>query len=131
MSKSFTGYDGIDLSFEELEILVRDRREDWIGALARVKGVYLVKDIQTGNRHVGCAFGKDGIWGRWRRYLSTGHGGNVELRPLVAGPDFNYCRRALRFSLLEHRAMRTPDEVIIERETYWKRTLFGPQPNAA
>jgi hypothetical protein len=130
VSLPFTNYDGIDLSFEDLETLVRDRREDWMGALSQVKGVYLVTDMQTENRHVGCTFGEDGIWGRWRRYISTGHGGNVELRPLVDGPYFGYCRRAFRFSLLEHRDMRTPDEAILEREVHWKRVLLGPMPRA-
>jgi hypothetical protein len=130
MSLPFTDYDGIDLSFEELETLVRDGREDWMGALTRVKGVYLVTDIQTGNRHVGCAFGKNSIWDRWCRYVSTGHGGDVDLRPLVDGLDFDNCRQALRFSLLEHRAMGTPDDTILVREAHWKRVLFGPMPKA-
>jgi hypothetical protein len=29
-----------------------------------------------------------------------------------------------RFALLEYRSSRTPDEVIIERETFWKRILL-------
>jgi hypothetical protein len=40
-------------------------------------------------------------------------------------------RGEFRFSLLNRRAMRTSDERVIERETHWKRVLFGPIPNAA
>jgi hypothetical protein len=53
-----------------------------------------------------------------------GHGGNVELRALVSDPTLAYCRANFRFALLEHRPSRTPDEVILAREAFWKRILL-------
>jgi hypothetical protein len=48
---------------------------------------------------------------------------NVELRSLVSDPTLDYCRVNFRFALLEHRSSRTPDEVVIAREAFWKRIL--------
>jgi hypothetical protein len=84
--RSFPGFEDIDLSFEELETLVRNSRPDWKAALASVKGIYLISDTKTGKRYVGSAYGDQGIWSRWCSYIATGHGGNVELRALVRIP---------------------------------------------
>lgn len=121
--RSFPGFESIDLSFEELEALVRHSRPDWRAALTSVKGIYLISDTGTGKRYVGSAYGDHGIWSRWSEYAATGHGGNAELRTLVSDPTLEYCRRSFRFALLEHRPVSTPDEVILGREMYWKAIL--------
>jgi len=122
--RPFPGYEDIDLSFEEIETLVRNSRLDWKAALESVKGVYLVTDTKTGKRYVGSAYGQSGIWSRWCAYAETGHGGNVELRRLVKTRNLNYCRANFRFALLEHRPFRAPDEVISSRENFWKQLLL-------
>jgi hypothetical protein len=123
--RSFPGFEDIDLSFEELETLVRNSRPDWKAALASVKGVYLISDTKTGKRYVGSAYGDQGIWSRWCSYIATGHGGNVELRALVSDPSLDYCRKWFRFALLEYRPGPTPDNVILAREVFWKRILLS------
>lgn len=123
--RSFPGFEDIDLSFEELEALVRNSRPDWKAALASVKGVYLISDVATGKRYVGSAYGDQGVWSRWSDYVATGHGGNAELRALVSDPTLEYCRKSFRFALLEYRSSATPDEVIIAREVFWKRILLS------
>jgi hypothetical protein len=122
--RSFPGFEDIDLSFEELETLVHNSRPDWKAALGSVKGIYLVSDVKTGKRYVGSAYGDQGIWSRWTSYVATGHGGNVELRPLVEDPTLEYCRKSFRFALLEYRPSATPDDVIFSREAFWKRILL-------
>lgn len=122
--RQFPGYEDIDLSFEELETLVKNERADWKAALENIKGVYLISDTSTGKRYVGSAYGEQGIWSRWCSYAATGHGGNVELRVLIANPSLDYCRKNFRFALLEERLSRTPDETILNREAFWKRILF-------
>jgi len=122
--RQFPGYEDIDLSFEELETLVRNDRPDWKAALESIKGIYLISDITTGKRYVGSAYGDQGIWSRWCAYIESGHGGNVELRELVTDPTLDYCRANFRFALLEHRPSRTPEEVILGREAFWKRILL-------
>jgi hypothetical protein len=122
--RSFPGYDDIDLSFDELETLVRNERVDWKVALESIAGIYLITDIKTGRRYVGSAYGEQGVWSRWCSYIGSGHGGNVELRSLVTDPTLDYCRANFRFALLEHRSNRSPDHVILDRETFWKRILL-------
>jgi len=122
--RPFPGFENIDLSFEELETLVRNYRSDWQAALASVKGIYLISDITTGKRYIGSAYGDQGIWSRWCNYVTTGHGGNVELRAMASDPTLDYCRKAFRFALLEFRPAITPDDVILARESFWKGILL-------
>jgi hypothetical protein len=122
--RSFPGYNQIELSFEEIETLVKRERIQWKTALENVKGVYLITDTKTGKRYVGSAYGDQGIWSRWRCYVETGHGGNVELRNLVKDPNLEYCRSNFRFALLEDCPFRMPDEAIIQRESFWKNILL-------
>jgi hypothetical protein len=122
--RAFPGFEDIDLSFEDLEALEQNSRPDWKAALASVKGIYLISDTTTGKRYIGSAYGDQGIWSRWCSYVSSGHGGNVELRALVNDPTLDYCRKAFRFALLEYRPSPTPDDVILKREGFWKRVLL-------
>jgi hypothetical protein len=122
--RAFPGMEDVDLSFEELELLVRNERSDWKNALENTKGVYLISDILTGKRYVGSAYGTAGLWGRWQEYVYSGHGGNVELCALAPDGGLDYFRQAFRFSLLEDRPARTSDEAVIARETHWKNILL-------
>jgi hypothetical protein len=40
--RQFPGYEDIDLSFDELETLVKNERPDWKVALENTKGIYLI-----------------------------------------------------------------------------------------
>lgn len=122
--RAFPGYEDINLSFEEIETIVRNSRPDWKAALESIKGIYLITDTLTGKRYVGSAYGEGGIWSRWHSYVSTGHGGNIELSALVTTPDLQYCRANFRFALLEHRSFRVEDDTIIKRESFWKELLL-------
>jgi hypothetical protein len=122
--RRFPGFEDINLSFDELETLVRNSRPDWQAALSSIKGIYLISDTTTGKRYIGSAYGDQGIWSRWCAYVSNGHGGNIELRALVTEPTLDYCRKAFHFSLLEARSATTTDDIILAREAFWKRVLF-------
>ena len=119
----FPGHDRIDIGFGELKALIHKDRPDWRGALENTKGVYLIGDGETGRLYVGSAYGDGGVWSRWREYIDTGHGGNAELKKIVKDRGQEYCQRNFRFSLLESHAARIADEVIVERESHWKRIL--------
>lgn len=122
--RSFPGFEGVDLSFEELEGLVRKGRSDWRSALQSVKGIYLITDASRRRRYVGAAYGDGGIWSRWCAYVETGHGGNVELRQLLEDAGIEHFRGSLRFALLETRSVATSDDIILQRETFWKQILL-------
>ncbi len=122
--EAFCGYDQIDIGFPMLESIIAIQRSDWKAALENAKGVYLITDTCNGKRYVGSAYGDTGIWSRWGCYIGTGHGYNDELTRLIKVSGIEYARRYFRFALLEHRTMKTDDNVVIQREQYWKRVLL-------
>jgi hypothetical protein len=124
---TFPGFEDIDLSFSDLETVLD--KKDWKVALENIKGIYLVTDTKTNKRYVGSAYGEGGVWGRWKNYLKTGHGGNKMMKELVKNKKtkdrkIEYFRRNFRFALLEHRSFKSDDKKIIERENYWKEILL-------
>lgn len=118
----FPGYRAIDLSKEELEIITSQSIESWRAALSNVAGVYLISDTKTGKLYVGSASGEGGIWQRWLSYAATGHGGNVELKELVAGDIFRSSH--FRFSVLEIADLHENPDSVRRRESHWKSVLM-------
>lgn len=90
-----------------------------------MKGVYVIHDQETGKAYVGSAYGDTGIWARLSQYVDKLHGGNLGLRELVGQKGADYAKTNLRFALLEFWSMRTPDEHVLERESYWKDVLLS------
>ena len=141
--RSFPGLEKINLSFKKLEALIKNERSDWKAALENVKGIYLLTDEKSGKRYVGSAYGETGVWSRWRAYIETGHGNNVDLKKLfkdnneyqeltknddvykeIKKHDLDYCNKNFHFALLEYYFPNTPNENILARESYWKKVLF-------
>jgi hypothetical protein len=118
----FPGFNGVLLSYKMLKTVVREMNSSWRTALSNVAGVYLITDISSGKLYVGSAYGGEGIWQRWCSYAKSGHGGNVELRQLLAEKDVNYADN-FQFSLLEICDINSSDESIIARECHWKNVL--------
>ena len=123
----FPGYDKVNISWDEMcRVLEKD---NWKTALQNQKGVYLLTDISNGKNYVGSAYGENMILGRWRAYVKTGHGGNIGLKPL----DFNQIKKYFRYSILDIYKSTTDDQLIIERENWWKEVLqsrkFGYNQN--
>jgi hypothetical protein len=82
--KQFTDYFDFILSFRELKEIVTKQYADWKKMLSVTKGIYLISDTKTGKLYVGSAYGEDGIWGRWNKYVTTnGHGDNKTLKELI------------------------------------------------
>ncbi len=121
--EEFCGYENICHDFEVLETIFHTSRPDWKAALQNVKGVYLILDKKTGRKYVGSAYGDFGLWARWACYMGTGHGWNDELTRLIKEEGIEYARKHFRFTLLEYRPARTDDQVILDRECYWKEAL--------
>lgn len=80
----FAGFKGVDISYEELKIIVNQRLESWQTALSSVAGVYLISDNTRGEQqlYVGSATGTGGLWGRWVTYSKNGHGSNARITGL-------------------------------------------------
>ena len=114
----FPGYDNINISWKELSRVIE--KKTWKTALENQKGVYLITDTKTGKRYVGSAYGEDMILGRWNAYVKSGHGGNKKLKKL----DFEYIKKNFKYSILDIFKSTTDDDVIIQRESWWKETLM-------
>lgn len=122
----FPGYENVDLSFPELETLVNNDRGDWRTALQSVKGVYMITDTSANKRYIGSAYGEDGVWSRWRDYVTSGHGSNLGLTKLLGHEaDLTYCRQHFRLFLLERHPMNVGEDEIIARESFWKEILLS------
>jgi hypothetical protein len=121
----FPGLDSINHTIDQLEVVYRQQREDWRGSLSNIKGVYVIHDRFSGKAYVGSASGGVGVWERWRQYVDSLHGHNVDLRALVDREGEAYARANLMFALLEYWPMRTADDHVLERESYWKEVLFS------
>lgn len=115
----FPGYDKINITWEELRRVIE--KDTWKTALQNQKGVYLLTDMSNGKKYVGSAYGENMILSRWRAYLKTGNGGNVGLKQL----DFDHIKRNFKFSILDIYKSKTDDQIIIERENWWKNVLHS------
>lgn len=118
----FPGFKTVDISFDDLDYLVRSATISWRTALGNVAGVYLISDTLTGKLYVGSATGEGGIWSRWCQYVD-GHGHNVELRRLVGAEGIERAKH-YRFSVLEIADTHASSNEVLERESHWKRVLL-------
>ena len=114
----FPGYDNVNVTWRELESLIETPA--WKTALENQKAVYLIVDTKTGKKYVGSACGDNMLLGRWRNYIANGHGGNKLLKPL----DFEYIKENFKYSILEIFKSSVDDEIIRNRESFWKEVLL-------
>ncbi|MDP3273669.1 MAG: GIY-YIG nuclease family protein [Deltaproteobacteria bacterium] len=94
---------------------------EWHRRLSAVAGVYCILDQQTGKFYIGSAYGKDGIWGRWKAYADTVHGGNVVLKK--ACKERRDFKDHLQFSILQTLSGSTPREEVVALEAGFKAKL--------
>lgn len=127
VAEIFPGYENVSLSWEDLNRVLK--LKTWRTALENQKGVYLITDTLTNKRYVGSAYGKDMILGRWSNYADSGHGGNLELKKLVAEKGLDYVKENFRYSILDIYKSTVDDETIIGRESWWKEILLTRNPN--
>lgn len=119
----FDDYLEFSLSFDDLKHLYANENahREWRARLSAVGGIYLVLAEITGHLYVGSAYGEEGIWGRWREYSKTGHGGNESLRELVMN-DKAY-PSCFRFSILQILPKTMARDEIVRRESVYKSKL--------
>lgn len=109
----FPGYYDVILSYSELREMINnpDSNRKWHRMLISISGVYLILDKISGKQYIGSAYGKNGIWGRWKKYSKNPSGGNELVKKLLDKKPNAY--ENFQFSILrvlEHSS--TKDEVI-------------------
>lgn len=121
-SMPFPGYHNVRLSLSQLSSVLD--YSDWQAALGAVKAVYLQTDLLSGWHYVGSAYSAHGLLRRWRDYANGDHtGGNARLRRLVEEKGPHYIEDNFQYSILETFDMREKDDVVINREHWWMKTL--------
>lgn len=126
----FPGFDNVLLTFHELGEMVSDPRyRDWCSALSQVQGIYLITDSSNGKQYVGKADGTERILGRWKAYVSDGHGGNRALRELAqasigrGGKKTDHARHFV-FSILRVFGPSTSSSEVDAAESHYKKSLM-------
>jgi len=117
----FPGYEKVNISWDEMNRVLE--KDNWKTALQNQKGVYLLTDTSNGKMYVGSAYGENMILGRWRAYVKSGNGGNVGLKQLT----FDHIKQNFKYSILDIYKSTTDDQIIINRESWWKEVLQSRQ----
>jgi hypothetical protein len=118
----FPGYHKVQITYGELQAIVRKQVPSWRAALKNVAGVYVISDSLTGKLYVGSATGIEGIWRRWSSYADNGHGGNKELRALLRDKGSDYAEH-FTYGILEIADTHASRDDVLARESHWKRLL--------
>ena len=119
----FKSFEDVLLDYNQLKLIFETNNAEWKSKLESCNGIYLILDKKCGKQYVGSTYNRDGIWGRWKQYAETGHGGDKDLKPLLAD-DCNYASKFFQWCILETLPLKILDEHAIDRESLYKRK-FG------
>ena len=97
-TRDWPGYLDFILTHDELVRICNnpEANREWVYKLSTVAGIYLITHEEK--QYVGSAYGKGGIYGRWRQYAQDGHGGNAQLKKLLESKPDSY--KQFRYSVL-------------------------------
>ena len=119
----FKSFEDVVLGYNQLKRIFETNNAEWKSKLESCNGIYLILDKKCGKQYVGSTYNRDGIWGRWKQYAETGHGGDKDLKPLLSD-DSNYAAKYFQWCILETLPLKILDEHAIDRESLYKRK-FG------
>ncbi|MBK9585851.1 MAG: GIY-YIG nuclease family protein [Alphaproteobacteria bacterium] len=125
----FPGFRHVDLTFSQLQLIIRHAPDSWRIALSKIAGVYLISDHKSGMLYVGSATGIGGLWQRWCDYAKDGHGDTKELKALLKEAGGFDRTQSFRFSILEIADIHNSNKELESRETHWKKTLLSRSPH--
>jgi len=126
MIEPFPGYNSVNIGYEDLKTIIKTEEPTWKNALSIMKGVYLIVDKSNGKQYVGSATGEDRIWSRWSSYINNGHGSNVGLKDLIEDQGMEHATN-FKFSILEIAGMNIAEDMIVQREQFWKEVLLSKE----
>lgn len=123
--KVFSGFEDLVLTYDELKNIADNPTiySEWVTALSSVNAIYLIVDRESGKQYVGSAYGGDGLWGRWRTYVMTHHGGNKQMKELMCNYPERY--HNFQFSILQILPKTITDEEVIHVESLYKKKLLS------
>ncbi len=119
----FKSFEDVVLDYNQLKRIFETNNAEWKSKLESCNGIYMILDKKCGRQYVGSTYNRDGIWGRWKQYVETGHGGDKDLKPLLAD-DSNYAAKYFQWCILETLPLKILEDQAIDRESLYKRK-FG------
>lgn len=131
----FKSYADINLSYEQLQKVIKSGDTTWRTALQSLNCIYMITDRHTGKQYVGSTYNKNtaesGIWHRWSEYAETGHGGDKTLKELLKdNPKYKY---NFSWIVLETLPLNVTAKEAVKRENLYKEKfltrLFGYNNN--
>lgn len=115
---SFPGKEYLNCTYAELKEYID--LPQWKAALMDIYAIYLITDISNGKMYVGSATSKDGgLYSRWKSYIDSGDGGNVDFKTLSK----EYIETYFSYSILEEFGKNTSRKEVIRMEIKWKDKL--------
>ena len=122
LAQSFNNYDDFVLSFGELSEIIHNQTDDWYKALSSVNAVYIITDTTNNKQYIGSSWNiKDGLWDRWKIYIDTHDGGNVEFKEILKSNPEQY--RKFNFAILQVLPKNVSKTTAESAETKWKKKL--------
>lgn len=126
--RAFPGLSSLTVALSDFRDIHERAKPDWHGALANLKGIYLLRDRTDGAMYVGSAYGESGIWARWAQYASSGHGGNAQTIERFGENPVRYGHDHIDLTLLDPMLPSVSDSEVIARENHWKVVLGTRDP---
>ena len=129
----FPGYYDFALPYDELATIINnpESNREWQKMLSAVSGVYVLLDKKSGKQYVGSAYGRGGIWARWKKYVNSRTGGNAVLEELLRSSPGRY--KSFQFSILRVLEPGSMKKEVIAQEICTKGKLgsraFGLNSN--
>lgn len=129
----FNAYNDVLIDFKELKNIIETDNVVWKEKLKSVNGIYGITDKSNGRIYVGSAYGKEGIWGRWKRYAETNGHGNNDMLVEIIKREQDYAWDNFQWFILETFSLDVSDDYAIKRENLHKLKLctrtFGYNKN--
>jgi hypothetical protein len=122
---SFSGYENLVLTYNELKEIIKDQvvYENWHTALKSVNAIYLIVDTGTGKQYVGSAYGDGGLLSRWACYIESKHGNNKKIIETLCQFPERY--QYFQFSILQILPRSITNEEVIQFENLYKQKLMS------
>lgn len=124
---AFKGFEDLILCYADLKEIINDpiRFSNWHTALKSVYAIYLISDTKTGKLYVGSAYGKDGLFARWKCYVDTHTGNNKGMIDTISVSPNQY--RHFQFAILQIIPKVATAEDVISLESLYKRKMLSRQ----
>ncbi len=118
----FISYNDVLLTYRQLKTIFDKEISDWKKRLDCCNCIYLIQDTNNGKQYIGSTYNKEGIWGRWKYYAKSGHGGDVLLKEEI-DKDPLYAMKYFHWIILELLPLKISENEAVDREELWKRKL--------